>query len=37
MDACRDELLSLPAVRHPQLRLEGAIWQPGWDEAALAG
>jgi hypothetical protein len=35
MDAHRDELLALPHVTHPQLRLEGAIWRPGWTEAPL--
>src|SRR4029079_3176450 len=35
MEAYRDELLALPHVTHPQLRLEGAIWHPGWTEAAL--
>ncbi len=35
MDAHRDELLALPHVAHPQLRLEGAIWRPGWTESGL--
>ncbi len=35
MDAHRDELLALPAVTHPQIRLEGAIWRPGWNEASI--
>ncbi len=35
MDAHRDELLALPTVAHPQLRLEGAIWRPGWTEGHL--
>ena len=37
MDAHRDELSALPHVTHPQLRLEGAIWRPGWSEPALVG
>ena len=29
-------LTTLPRVRNPQLRLEGAIWHPAWREASLA-
>jgi hypothetical protein len=37
MDAHRAELLALPHVTHPQLRLEGALWLPEWSEPALVG